>query len=92
MPELTETHLVARRAALLRRRIGALVRSRGLFRGNVIRRLIERVGLAPRRGATWAIGPKVQKLLTPSTHSFEARLGLGTSGGGGGSPNLGFAA
>jgi len=92
MPKPT-THnaLTARRAAILRARFGSAVQRLGRFRGAVIRRLSISVGQTSRQlGARWGRTPAFQMLLTSSIPSQEAKYGLGTSGGGGGSPGRCF--
>ncbi len=89
MPLTTKNNaLMARRAAILRTRMARAAQRFGRFRGAVIRRLSISVGQtsANAAGARWGMTPAFQILLTSSIPSQEAKFGLGTSGGGGGSP------
>ncbi len=80
--------LTAKRAALLRARMSRTVERLGRFKGAVIRRLSTSVGQTSVKmaDARWGKTPAFQILLTSSIPSQEAKYGLGTSGGGGGSP------
>jgi len=82
--------MMARRAAILRARLGRAVQRFGRFKGAVIRRLSISVGQTSVKmaGARWGRTPAFQILLTSSIPSQEAKFGLGTSGGGGGSPGF----
>lgn len=82
--------LIARRAAILRARLSRAVERFGRFKGAVIRRLSISVGQTSVKmaGARWGKTPAFQILLTSSIPSQEAKFGLGTSGGGGGSPGF----
>jgi hypothetical protein len=77
------------RSARLRAALSSLARRRGRFHGNLIRRIITRVGrpAQPSRLQTGLIRPCLPKNM-PSVHLKTARLGTGLAGGGGGSPNI----
>ncbi len=77
------------RSAKLRAALIRLARRRGQFRGNLIRRLIVRVGqpAQPSRLQMGLIRPQDYSNM-PSVHPKTSCLGIGLAGGGGGSPNI----